>query len=97
MAMHTAQPSRKTLLAAWALMMALSLGTILAGRVTLDAPLGALFMLALLALTLVKAMAILRVYLNLRAAPAGWTAGFLAYLVLLLTVVLLLYLIGLGR
>jgi hypothetical protein len=91
------QPPRRALAAAWALMMALSLGTMLAGRVTLDVALGTLLMLALLAITLMKALAILRVYLNLRAAPAGWTTAFVAYLVLLLAIIMLLYLIGLGR
>jgi hypothetical protein len=95
--MQHAQPTRTLLLLAWGLMMALSIGTMFAGKVTLDATLGALFMLVLLVLTLAKALAILRVYLNLRAAPPAWTGAFVAYLVLLLAVILLLYLIGLGK
>lgn len=95
--MHAAQPARTTLVLAWALMMLLTLGTMFAGRVTLDGSLGALFMASLLVLTLVKSMAILRIYLNLRTAPSGWTAAFTAYLTVLLGVILLLYLVRPGQ
>jgi len=95
--MHFQQPSIKSLLGAWAFMMLLSLGTMAAGKVTGQASLGALFMAALLIITSLKALWILRTYLNLKASTRAWNAAFISFIGLLLAVIYLLYLIGLNH
>ena len=94
--MQFRQPTRKELLLAWFALMGLTIGTMLSGRVTQDVTLGGLFMSGLLVVTGIKAYWILRYYLNLRAAPPGWNAAFIAYLVFLLLIILVLYLVGLA-
>lgn len=94
--MNTIQPSRKTLITAWFVMMGLSIGTMLAGRVTNDASLGMLFMAILLVVTGIKALWILRTYLNLRAAPMGWNAAFISFFFFLLLIIYGMYLVGLS-
>jgi len=87
-------PSRRALLAAWAILMALTVGTMLAGHVTSSRSLGLAWTTALLAISWAKARTILAVYLNLRAAPRGWQSGFNGALIFLLLLLLGLYAIG---
>jgi hypothetical protein len=95
--MHFKQPSVKSLLAAWAFMMLLSLGTMAAGKVTGHTSLGPLLMAGLLLITGLKALWILRTYLNLKASTTAWNAAFISFIAFLLAVIYVLYLIGLGR
>ncbi len=92
--MMTEQPGRKSLFLAWLVLMALSVGTLLTGRVSETSRLGPALLLSLLVLTGLKATWILRHFLNLRAAPRGWNLAFMAYLVVLLSVIFGIYLYG---
>ncbi len=87
-------PTGREILRAWLLLMALTLGTMLAGKTTSTASLGIAWTAVLLAITWMKARTILAWYLNLRAAPHHWRAGFSAVLVVLLLVLLGIYAFG---
>ncbi len=84
-------PTVSLLIRAWALLMVLTIGTMIAGRVTTAASLGLVWTSILLLITWAKARTILMVYLNLRAAPAHWRTGFSATLVFLLLLILGIY------
>jgi hypothetical protein len=84
-------PSVSLLLRAWGLLMALTIGTMIAGRVTSAASLGLLWTAILMVITWAKARTILMVYLNLRAAPAHWRSGFSGSLIFLLLLILGIY------
>ena len=84
-------PTVSLLIKAWALLMALTIGTMIAGRVTSAASLGLIWTSILMVITWAKARTILMVYLNLRAAPAHWRTGFSASLVFLLLLILGIY------
>ncbi len=92
--MHSDTPSPKTLFLAWLVLMFLSLGTMVSGRVSDGTALGPWFMLSLLLITLLKASWILRYFLNLRVASKSWKRGFATYLILLLACIYGLYLFG---
>ena len=87
-------PSRKTLLIAWLILMALSVGTLFTGRVIGKTALGPLFVLSLFVITWLKSRFILRYYLNLRAASRGWQIGFALYIFILLALIFMIYLGG---
>lgn len=87
------RPSRKTLAAAWLALMALTIGTMAAGRVTTTSSLGPLSMTALAAITWLKATWILRYYLDLKSAGRGWNTAFTLFLFLLLAIVVAIYVI----
>ena len=87
-------PSRRTLFMAWALLMVLPTGTMIAGKVTSAASLGLIWTGVLLAISWAKARTILQVYLNLRAAPRHWRSGFNGVLIFLLLVIFGLYALG---
>lgn len=87
-------PSRRTLFIAWLVLMALTVGTMLAGHVTSSRSLGMIWTSAILLISWAKARTILQVYLNLRAAPRGWQSGFNAILIILLLLLLGLYAIN---
>jgi len=87
-------PSRRTLFIAWLILMALTIGTMLAGHVTSTRSLGLIWTALLLLISWAKARTILQVYLNLRAAPRGWQSGFNAILIFMLLVLLGLYAIN---
>ncbi len=87
-------PSRRTLFLAWAVLMMLTVGTMIAGKVTSAASLGLIWTAILLAISWAKARTILQVYLNLRAAPRHWRSGFNGVLVFLLLVIFGLYALG---
>ncbi len=95
-ASHPSQnlPSRRTLIIAWAALMALTVGTMVAGKVTSTASLGLLWTAALLAISWAKARFILLTYLNLRAAPRHWRSGMSGAIVFLLAVIFGLYALG---
>lgn len=93
--MHAKIPSRKTLSIAWLALMGFSIATMIAGRVTDPATLGPLLMLALLAVTGLKSLWILRYYLNLRASTKAWNSAFVSFLCVLLILIYGLYLIPL--
>lgn len=83
-------PSARSLLAAWALLIVLTLATMVSGRVTQQGSLGLALLIPLLLVTWGKANVILRTYLNLRTVPAA--ADALAILIaLILAVVATLY------
>ena len=84
-------PGVRQLLAAWVLLMALTVGTMIAGRVTSAATLGLAWTALLMAITWAKARTILMVYLNLRVAPGHWKTGFAATLVFVLLLILGIY------
>ncbi len=86
-------PSRVSLTVAWVFLIALTVGTIFAGRVTDHSTLGVPLFAALLLVTWVKAGTILRMYLNLRTVPAA--ADALTILVgLVLAVIATLYVLA---
>jgi hypothetical protein len=84
-------PSRKELITGWVLLMALTIGTMIAGRVTNASTLGFAWLSALLVITYFKARTILNVYLNLQAAPRHWKTGFSAILIVLLLAIAGIY------
>ena len=69
-------PSTRTLILCWVVLMALTIGTMISGRATSDTALTAALVLSLGLITWVKSMLILRYYLNLRTASKGWIKGF---------------------
>ncbi len=86
-------PSRKSLFIAWALLIALTVGTIFTGRVTYQSTLGVPLFASLLLVTWLKASIILRIYLNLRTVPAA--ADALTILIgLILAVIATLYVLS---
>ncbi len=87
-------PSRRRLFMAWGLLMVLTIGTMIAGKVTSAASLGLIWTGILLAISWAKARTILQVYLNLRAAPRHWRSGFNGVLIFLLLVIFGLYALG---
>lgn len=89
--MYIKQPARRALFYAWFVLMLLTSGTMLAGRVTSAESLGFLFMSALLIITWLKARYILYYYLNLKTAEGGWGAAFNGFLIVLLSLILGLY------
>ena len=87
-------PTVRQILLAWVLLMALTIGTMLAGKVTSAASLGIVWTAVLLVITWAKARIILAVYLNLRAAPRYWQSGFGGTLFVLLLILLGIYAFG---
>lgn len=86
-------PSRRALILTWALLMALTIGTMLAGRVTTVTTLGPGLLAVLFLVTWAKAGLILRQYLNLRTVPAA--ADVMMFLIaLILVVVTSLYMLA---
>jgi hypothetical protein len=87
-------PSRRALLAAWAVLAVLTLVTAVAGGTLLSAdptaPLGLGSAALLLLAAALKARLILMRYLNLRAASGGWRFLFTVWVGLVLLVVLVI-------
>ena len=92
--MHFEQPKPRILFLTWAALMALTIATMFAGRVTLDVTLGTAFMTAVAAITWIKSILILRFYLNLAAATRGWNSAFSAFLAVLLMLIVMIYAIS---
>lgn len=80
-------PGYRTLFCAWVILIALTIGTVFTGRVGETNAIGLPWLAALLFVTGFKAFAILRWFLNLRAASSGWNKLFICYLVLLLLII----------
>ncbi len=87
-------PSVRLILLTWAALLALTIGTMVAGKVTSAASLGIAWTAVLLAITWAKTRGILLVYLNLRAAPAHWRGGFGAAIACMLLLLLAIYAFG---
>ena len=87
-------PSVRLILLTWAALMALTIGTMVAGKVTSAASLGIAWTAVLLAITWAKTRGILLVYLNLRAAPAHWRSGFGTAIAFMLLLLLSIYAFG---
>ncbi len=85
--MDARHPGYRLLTIAWLLLIALTIGTIFTGRVGELEPIGLTWTAALLIVTGFKAFAILRWFLNLRAASSGWNKFFISYLILLLLII----------
>ena len=83
-------PTRKRLLMAWVGLLGLTIATAFAGGAVGNGRLGLGMVAALFFVTLVKAGAILRVYLNLRTAPV-WADVLTALVGILLAMILALY------
>ncbi|MCF6195087.1 MAG: cytochrome C oxidase subunit IV family protein [Emcibacter sp.] len=92
--MKFTNPSPKTLFFCWLALMALTIGTMLSGHATSDIALSDLLILALGLITWVKAMVILRYYLNLRAASRGWNRAFSSYLFVVLGIIMAIFIVG---
>lgn len=87
-------PSTRTLILCWVVLMALTIGTMLSGRVTSEFSLSAALILSLGLITWFKSMLILRYYLNLRTASKGWNQAFNSYLFIVLGIIMLIFLLG---
>lgn len=86
-------PSVRTLIVSWALLMALTVATMFAGRVVGTGRLGPALLAALFVVTWAKAGVILRQYLNLRTVPSAADA-LMVLIALILAVVLSLYMLA---
>lgn len=86
-------PTVRALLVSWAMLMALTLGTMAAGRVLDEQRLGLLLLASLFGVTWLKAGVILRQYLNLRTVPAAADA-LMIVIGLILAIVASLYALG---
>lgn len=75
----------------WLILMGLGLATMLAGKVTSIEPVGTAWMIALMAVTWIKANLILRYYLELDAATGDWNAVFNSLISLIILILLGLY------
>ena len=87
-------PTTRLIVLTWFMLMALTIGTMVAGKVTSAASLGFAWTVVLLAITWAKARGILLVYLNLRAAPAHWRGGFGTALTFMMLLLLAVYAFG---
>ena len=77
--MQSSFPSRRTLTMSWLSLMLLTIGTMIAGKVGVDASLGTLWSSLLLMFAGVKSALILWFYLNLGQSSPGWKKGFLFF------------------
>ena len=87
---HT-RPTPRKLVFIWLVLMALSLATMLAGKITSIETVGPAWMLILMAVTWIKANLILRYYLELNAASGGWNKVFNAIISLIIVILFGLY------
>lgn len=87
-------PPAPTLLICWLILMALTVGSMLSGRVTTDTALSAGLIVSLGIITWFKSMMILRYYLNLRTASSGWNKAFNSYLFVVLGIIITIFLLG---
>ncbi len=78
-------PSYRLLFIVWLLLLILTAGSIITGHVKMPTHLDDIWIAALFCITAIKAYAILRWFLNLRAASSGWNTLFMAYLIILLS------------
>ncbi len=90
----TSYPSPKTLVSVWIALLLLSAATMVAGRVNLTESIGVFWMLALMCVVWLKAMLIMRYYLDLRSAAGGWGTVFNALTLVIVVIVAGLYLVS---
>jgi len=88
---YKSYPGPRTLFVVWLTLMALTVATMIAGKVTAVATVGLAWMVVLMAVTWAKSILILRYYLDLKAASGGWNKVFGVLVSLILIVVLALY------
>ena len=88
---HSSFPKPKTLIKIWALLMAATIATMIAGKVTSVTSIGIVWMSVLMVVTMLKAGLILDFYLDLRSAEGGWNKGFLVLLGFILLIIFGLY------
>ncbi len=87
-------PDRRTLTICWLVLMALTVGTMISGRVTSEVALSAFLIISLGIITWFKSILILRYYLNLKSASKGWNKAFNSYLFIVLGIITAIFLIG---
>jgi len=85
--------TKTELIRSWAILMGLSLATMLAGRIGEDLTLGPLWAMALLGVAGIKARVILAHFLNLRQASSDWNQAFTIVLVILQVSLLISFLV----
>ena len=90
MSNHT-PPTPRKLAFIWLILMGLGLATMLAGKVTAVTSLGIPWMVVLMAVAWIKANLILRYFLELNAATAGWSKTFNTLISLIIIIILGLY------
>jgi len=71
--------------------MALTIATMIAGKVTNTVSLGMVWMAVLMAVTWLKATLILNYYLDLKSATGGWNKGFIILAGMILLFVFAIY------
>lgn len=87
-------PSRRLLVFCWVLLVLLAVGTLFSGQATSLNRLPPLLILSLGILTWVKAMLVLRYYLNLKSASRGWNRAFNSYLFIILAILTSIFVLG---
>ncbi len=92
--MNFKNPDYRTLFLCWLALMALTAGTMLTGHAATDQTLSDLLVVSLGLITWVKAMVILRYYLNLRSASRSWNKAFFSYIFLVLGTITVIFILG---
>jgi hypothetical protein len=89
---HRSPPSFvRKLAAVWLLLMALTIGTMIAGKVTSSASIGLYGIGGLMLVTFVKAKLILNHYLELKSAYGAWGTFFTSMIALILIILTGIY------
>ena len=88
---HSSYPAPRTLVLVWLALMAATVMTMVAGKVTAVASIGLVWAGVLMAVTWFKARLILGWYLDLRSASRGWHSVFIVLITLIAITVLALY------
>lgn len=92
--MNFKNPSTRTLIICWLILIGLTIGTMTSGQVTSITALSPLLIITLAIITWFKSMLILRYYLNLANASKGWNKAFNSYLFIILGIITLIFLLG---
>ena len=88
---HSTYPKPKTLLIVWLALMALTIATMIFGKVTAHLPLGAVSLAVLLIVAGLKSSLILHYYLDLKSASEGWNKLFSGLVWFILSAVFVIY------
>jgi len=91
---HNSFPKTKTLIYVWLALMAATISTMIAGKVTSTASIGVFWMAILMVATVVKSTLILGFYLDLKSASGGWFKGFGVFMVVIVVIIFGLYAMG---
>lgn len=92
--MRFKSPSARRLTWTWAVLVALTLASMIGGRATVGGdprPLGVWAVAVVFVITSIKAAQVLLNFLNLRAAGGGWRQGFLAAIFLMNALIVMIY------